>query len=62
MAFRHRDFRLLIFAKVFSSQALYMVMVAVGYQVYDTTGDPLDLAYIGLSVFAPGLGFALITG
>jgi MFS family permease len=62
VAFRHRDFRLLISAKVFSSQALYMVMVAVGYQVYDTTGDPLDLAYIGLSVFAPGLGFALITG
>jgi len=62
VAFRHRDFRLLIFGKLFSSLSLHMVMVVIAYQIYDLTGDPLDLAYIGLAVFAPGLGFALVTG
>ena len=61
-AFRHRDFRLYFFGKVFASIALHMVTVAVGYQVYDMTGRPMDLAYIGLSVFAPAIGFCLITG
>ncbi len=62
VAFRHRDFRLHIFSRLLSNIALHMVMVSIGYQVYDLTGDPMNLAYIGLSVFAPGLGFALITG
>ncbi|MDH3241240.1 MAG: MFS transporter [Alphaproteobacteria bacterium] len=60
--FRHRDFRLLFFGKLIAFLALFMVVVAIGYQVYDMTGDPLDLAYIGLAVFAPSLGFAPITG
>ncbi len=29
-----------------------MVMMAIAYQVYDLTGDPMNLAYIGLSVAA----------
>lgn len=61
-AFRHRDFRLLIFAKLIAFLALFMVVVVIGYQVYDITGDPLNLGYIGLAVFAPSLGFAPITG
>ncbi len=61
-AFRHRDFRLLFFAKLIAFLALFMIVVAIGYQVYDITGDPVDLAYIGLAVFAPSLGFAPITG
>lgn len=39
-----------------------MVMVAIAYQVYDRTGDVMNLAYIGLATFAPAIGFALITG
>ncbi len=61
-ALRHGDFRLYFFGKAFASVALHMVTVAVGYQVYDTTGDPMDLAYIGLAVFAPAFGLCLITG
>ncbi|MEX2643345.1 MAG: MFS transporter [Acetobacterales bacterium] len=61
-AFRHRDFKLYFFGKGFASIALHMVTVAIGYQVYDITGNPMDLAYIGLSVFAPAFGFCLITG
>lgn len=39
-----------------------MTMVAIAYQVYDRTGDVMNLAYIGLATFAPAIGFALITG
>ncbi|MEE8334367.1 MAG: MFS transporter [Alphaproteobacteria bacterium] len=61
-AFRSRDFRLLIFGKVFSWTGLHMMMVAIAYQVYDLTGDVMNLAYIGLSIFAPAMGLALFTG
>ncbi|MFM2129775.1 MAG: hypothetical protein RL477_1321 [Pseudomonadota bacterium] len=59
---RHRDFRLYFFGKFFASVAQHMVTVAVGYQVYDRTGEALNLAYIGLAMFAPAFGFALFTG
>lgn len=62
VALRSRDFKLYFFGKGFASIALHMVAVAVGYQVYDRTGDPMDLAYIGLATFAPAFGFALFTG
>lgn len=57
-----RDFRLLIIGKCFGWMALHMMMVAIAYQVYDRTGDVMNLAYIGLATFAPAIGFALITG
>lgn len=59
---RQRDFRLLIIGKTFGWLALHMMMVAIAYQVYDRTGDVMNLAYIGLATFAPAIGFALITG
>jgi len=59
---RHRDFSLLIIGKSFGWTALYMIMVAIAYQVYDRTGEVMNLAYIGLATFAPLIGFALITG
>ena len=62
VVFRHRDFRLLILGKLFASLSLHMVMVVIGYQIYDLTGDPMNLAYIGLAIFAPVLGFALLAG
>lgn len=61
-AFRHPDFILFFFAKLFAMTAFYMIMVALAYHVYDLTGDAMDLAYIGLTMFAPAIGFALITG
>ena len=59
---RQRDFRLLIIGKTFGWMALHMMMVAIAYQVYDRTGDGMNLAYIGLATFAPAIGLALITG
>lgn len=61
-ALRYSDFRLLFIGKAFGWIALHMMIVAVGYQVYDQTGDLMNLAYIGLATFAPAIGFALITG
>ena len=61
-ALRYRDFRLLFLGKAFGWIALHMVMVAIGYQVYDRTGELMNLAYIGLAIFAPAFGFALVTG
>lgn len=39
-----------------------MLSVAVGWQIYDLTFDPLALGYIGLVIFLPGVGFSLIAG
>lgn len=61
-ALRHRDFLLMFVGRAFAWIALHMVMVAIGYQVYDRTGDLMNLAYIGLATFAPAIGFALVTG
>ena len=61
-SFAHRDFTLLIVAKLFGWIALNMILVAIAYQVYDKTGEVLNLAYIGLATFAPAFAFALFTG
>jgi MFS family permease len=61
-AMRFGDFRLMLIGKVFGWMALHMVMTAVAIQVWDETGDKWNLAFIGLSTFAPAMGFALITG
>ena len=39
-----------------------MQAVAIGWQVYDLTRNPLDLGLVGLAQFLPSLGLALITG
>ena len=61
-AMRYRDFQLLFIGKQFGWMALHMLMVSVGLQIWQETGDAWNLAFIGLSTFAPAIGFALITG
>ncbi|MDP2644868.1 MAG: MFS transporter [Desulfobacterales bacterium] len=60
--FGHRDFSLFYFSKTVAAIALQMVRVAIAYQIYDLTGNPMDLAYMGLATFAPAIGFSLFTG
>jgi len=57
-----RDFRLYLGARFFLSMALQMVGVAVGWQVYELTLDPLHLGYVGLVQFVPGLLLTLYGG
>ncbi len=42
--------------------AAQIMVVALGWQVYDITRDPFDLGLIGLSQFAPALALVLVTG
>ena len=60
--FRIRDFRLIMMARACSSLALPMVMVAVGWNVYDLTHDPLQLGYVGLTLFLPQILLTLPAG
>jgi len=61
-AFRHRPFLLYWSSRFFATFATQILSVAVGWQVYDLTRDPLDLGMIGLVQFAPSLLLVLVTG
>jgi len=52
-AFRHRDFAFFWVALLTSSFASQMATVAVGWQVYEVRGNPLDLGLVGLAEFLP---------
>jgi MFS family permease len=51
--FGNRDFSLYLAARFLGTLAVQMQTVAVGWQVYEVTRDPLDLGLIGLSQFLP---------
>jgi MFS family permease len=53
-----RDFRLFLGGRFCAALAMQIQAVAVGWYLYDLTGDPLSLAYAGLAVFLP---IALLT-
>ncbi len=61
-AFRHRDFAVFWPAALAAQVALQMLSVAVGWQVYEITRDPLDLGLIGLAEFLPAPVLLLATG
>lgn len=50
---KQRDFVLFMLLRMFGNIGAQMQTVAVGWQVYEKTGSPLDLGWIGLSQFAP---------
>jgi MFS family permease len=60
--FRHRAFALYWWARFVAVFAFQIVVVAVGWQIYDHTRDPLLLGLVGLTQFAPSLLLVLITG
>jgi len=61
-ALRIRDFRLFWLSTVATGFGLSMSQVAVGWQVYELHGDPLDLGLVGLAEFIPLPLFALPAG
>ena len=61
-AFDYRSFVLYWSARFLNSFAIQIVSVAVGWQIYDETRDPLLLGLVGLVQFAPALIFVLNTG
>lgn len=60
--FGHRAFMRLWTARLASTSANQMLMVAVGWQMYDLTGSAWDLGLVGLFQFLPALLLVLIAG
>jgi MFS family permease len=61
-ALAHRNFRLYLVARFVTAFAVQMQGVAVGWQVYAITNDPLDLGLIGLAQFLPFVVLVLPAG
>jgi MFS family permease len=61
-AFAHRDFRAFQGARALSVIGTQMQSVAIGWQIYAITGRAIDLAWVGLAQFLPGIAFSLVGG
>lgn len=61
-AFRHSSFSRYFSARFLTAFATQILSVAVGYEIYDVTGNPIWLGWIGLVQFFPALALVVITG
>jgi MFS family permease len=59
---RHPPFVLFWFARVAATVGYQMLIVAVGWQLYELTSDPFDLGLIGLIQFIPAILLVLVIG
>jgi MFS family permease len=62
VAFTYPNFVSYTLARFLIVVALEMQSVAVGWKVYEITGRPIDLGYVGLAQFAPGIVLFLFAG
>jgi MFS family permease len=62
LAFAYPAFRNFWIGRFLAAFSVQMVAVAVGWQIYDLTRDPLDLGLIGLCMFLPSVALVLVTG
>jgi MFS family permease len=60
--FAFQNFRLFQVARFCMVLALEMQSVAVGWQIYEITHRALDLGYVGLAQFLPGILLFLVSG
>ena len=60
--FSFRAFMRLWYSRLASTSANQMLMVAIGWQMYDLTGSAWDLGMVGLLQFLPALLLVLIAG
>lgn len=61
-AFSYPGYRLFWFTVMANSFASQILSVALAWQIYDQTGNPLYLGLIGLAQFLPALFLVLVTG
>ena len=59
---RERPFMRLWMARLFGTAASQMLLVAIGWHMYDLTGSAWDLGLVGLYQFVPALVLALYAG
>jgi MFS family permease len=60
--FRHRDFSLYLAVRLLGALAVQMQSVAVGWQVYESTGSVVNLGLVGLFQFLPFFALILFAG
>jgi MFS family permease len=58
----HPAFTRLWFARLAAVAGSQMLMVAIGWQIYDLTGSAWDLGLVGLLQFVPALALVLVAG
>jgi len=61
-AFRHSSFARFFGARFLTAFATQVTSVAVGWQIYDETGNAALLGWIGLVQFLPAVLLVLFTG
>src|SRR5690349_8442923 len=59
---RHKPFALFWVMRVATTGAYFIQTVAIGWQIYDMTRDPLDLGLVGLVQFVPLVLLAVVVG
>jgi MFS family permease len=59
---RNRDFLLYLIGRFIASFGQQMVTVAVGWELYERTGQPLALGLVGLTQMVPMIGLTLPAG
>ena len=60
--FGHRAFMRLWYSRLAGTTANQMLLVALGWQMYDLTGSAWDLGLVGLLQFLPALTLVLVAG
>jgi len=60
--FKHRAFMRLWCSRLFGTTANQMLLVALGWQMYDLTHSAWDLGLVGLLQFLPALALVLVAG
>jgi MFS family permease len=58
----HPSFRRFWFGRMAATMGAQMLMVALGWQMYELTGSAWDLGLVGLYQFLPALALALVAG
>src|SRR5687768_13329019 len=59
---RNRDFFLYSSATLLAAFAAEILVIAIGWQIYDITGNAADLGLLGLVQFLPNCVLVLVTG
>lgn len=57
-----REFRLMLFTRIFSLSALQAQGVIIGWQIYEKTRDPFMLGLTGLAEAVPAIACAMFAG
>ncbi len=61
-ALRQRNFQLYSLSRIFSTLGNQMLQAILAWQIYEITGSPLSLGFLGLARFFPALALSLVGG